>query len=305
MIVPVLFGVTVLTFVLIRLTPGDAAQTKLASMGIEPTEQALEMVRERLGLNQSLPTQYAIWLTDVLRLDFGNSIVTNAPVLEELTVRLRPTVELTAISMAVVIIFSFPIGIISAMRSDGLVNRFSRLLSMLVMSIPAFCAGLLFILLFSVKLKWLPTFGYGEVRNIVLPTAALAMGMSAYYARFIRLALMEELSQDYIRAARARGAGVVTLVFSHALKNAFVPILTSLGMSFGFLLGGAAVVERIFSWPGLGKYLIDAILKRDYPVVQCYVLFLGLMFVLINLTVDIVCAYMNPKIRRGGKGKVL
>ncbi|MDL2237124.1 ABC transporter permease [Christensenellaceae bacterium OttesenSCG-928-K19] len=296
-IIPVLLGVTVLTFLLMRLAPGDAALMKLQSMGIDPTPEALFAMRERLGLDQPLFTQYWIWLGDVLRLDLGNSIITGRPVLEEFALRFSNTLQLALASMGVIAAIAFPVGVLSAMRKNRMFDGASRMGSIFIMSIPSYCVGLLLIILFSVKLRLLPSFGTGTPLHIVMPSLALSLGLAAYYSRFIRSTLLEELSKDYIKAARARGASTAVLVWRHALKNAATPIITSLGMSFGLLLGGSAVVELIFSWPGVGKYLVESILQRDYPAVQGCVFLIALLFVAINLCIDIVCMLLDPRTR--------
>jgi ABC-type dipeptide/oligopeptide/nickel transport system permease component len=200
-----------------------------------------------------------------------------------------------------VILIAFPLGVLSAVYQGKTWDTVSRIAAITAMSVPAFCAGLLCILLFSVRLKWLPSFGAGSPAHLVMPCLVLAAGSAAHYTRLIRSALLEELSKEYIRTARARGVSTGNLIWAHAMKNALLPVLTSLGMSFTLMLGGAAVVEKVFSWPGIGIYLIDAVTQRDYPAVQGCVLLYAALFTLVNLAADILCIVLDPQARRAGQ----
>lgn len=300
-LIPILIGVSVLVFVLLRVAPGDAAHLRLAQLGLDPTPEALAAMRHELGLDQNLFIQYFRWLGDAVRLDFGLSVTTGQPAFAEFAARFPATLALALPVLAVTVLLAFPVGVLSAVRRGGVFDTISRVATILLMSIPAFCLGLLLILLFSVRLGWLPSFGAGGPLHLLLPCATLALGFAASYARFIRTTMLEELSRDYVRAARARGLAVRAIVWGEALKNAAPPIITSLGIQLALLLGGSAVVEKVFSWPGVGKFLIDAILARDYPVVQCCVLVFAVFFVLVNLAADLLCALVDPRIRAGGR----
>lgn len=297
-IIPVLIGVSLLTFILMRVAPGDAAYIKLEAMGAEVTPEAVEYMRNQMGLNRPILVQYFSWLKDILSLNFGNSLITGQPVIGEFSARFGATVRLTFVSMSIVAIIAIPVGIFSAMYYEGFFDNFSRIISILIMSIPTFCLGLLMILLFSIKLNWLPSFGDKGFISLILPSIALSSGLTASYSRLIRSSLLDELSKDYIRAARARGVRPISLVTRHALKNALTPIITAFGIQFGILLGGTTVVETVFSWPGMGKFMVDSVMSRDYTIIQSYVLFIAIIFVLANLIVDIICMFLNPKMRR-------
>ena len=297
---PTLFGVTALVFFMMRVAPGDGAYLRVRELGLDPSAEALAEIRERLGLNLSIPAQYLAWLKDVLRLNLGTSLSTGEPVRLELARHFRWTLQLTAPVMLAIPTAAFPLALVSALsrRWDGVI----RPVIILMMSIPSFCLGLLCILLFSVPLGWLPSFGAGTPAHLALPVLTLSLGGIAYYARFMRAVLLEEFSKEYIRAARARGIRRRDIVRS-ALKNALIPVITSLGMSAATLLGGSAVVEKVFSWPGVGKYFIDAVLRRDYQVVQGCALLFGVIFVSINLLADMACVFLDPRARlRSGHG---
>jgi ABC-type dipeptide/oligopeptide/nickel transport system permease component len=297
--IPTLFCVTLLVFTLMRLAPGDAAYMRLLEYGIDVTAENLETARRELGLDRPIWEQYTRWIVRVAYLDFGRSAITRRPVLSDFVMHINATVQLSLPALAAAMLFAFPCGVFSAMYAGGWFDRVSRSLSMLLMSAPAFCVGLALILLFSVRLGWLPSFGAGDIRNVLLPCTTLAAGSAASYTRFIRTTMLEEFSSEYVRAARARGVPVRVIVWRGALRNALTPIVTSLGMSLGLLLGGSAVVETVFSWPGVGKYLIDAVMKRDYAVIQCCALSFAVFFVTLNLIADLLCMMIDPKLRRG------
>ncbi|MDR1095305.1 MAG: ABC transporter permease [Spirochaetaceae bacterium] len=299
----VFLGVTALVFVLLRLAPGDAARIRLADLGLDPSPEALAEMREELGLDRSLPEQYLRWLGDVCSLDFGNSLATGKPVAGEYFSHLKATAALAFPALLLAAAIALPAGVFSAMKRGGPFDGACRVTAIFALSIPSFCLGLFLILLFSVRLRWLPSFGSGNMEHLVLPVLTAALGPAAHYTRFIRGTLLEEFSKDYIRAARARGLSPAALVWGQALKNAAAPVITSLGMSLAMLLGGQAVVEKVFSWPGAGKYLIDAILRRDYPVVQCAVILFAVFFVSLNLLADMLCMLIDPQTRRLSAGK--
>ncbi|MDR1302965.1 MAG: ABC transporter permease [Treponema sp.] len=302
-LLPVFFGVTVLVFALLRLAPGDAARIRLADLGLDPSPEILANLREELGLNRPLGEQYLLWLRDVSRLDFGLSLTSGKPVVREYLAHLKPTAVLAFLSLILSLTIALPAGVFSALMKNRPFDHLCRGLAILSLSIPSFCLGLFCILLFSVHLRWLPSFGSGRPEHLVLPIVTLTLGSAAHYTRFIRGTLLEEFSKDYIRAARARGLTSGALVWDLALKNAAAPVITSVGMSLALLLGGQAVVEKVFSWPGAGKYLIDAILQRDYNVVQCAVILFACFFVGINLIADLLCMLIDPQIRRSSVNK--
>ncbi|MDR2494138.1 MAG: ABC transporter permease [Spirochaetaceae bacterium] len=291
---PTLFGVTALVFFLMRAAPGDGAYLRLRELGLDPSAEAVAAIREQLGLNRPLAAQYLAWLKDVFRLNLGTSLTTGEPVRTALARHFRWTLRLTAPVIPAILLAAFPLALASALNRRF--DRAARAVLLVVMSVPSFCLGLLLIFLFSVRLRWLPSFGAGTKAHLALPVLTLSAGAAAYYARFIRAVLLEEFSKEYVRAARARGVRQRDILRA-VLKNALIPITTSFGMSFATLLGGSAVVEKVFSWPGVGKYFIDAVLRRDYPVVQGCALLFAVVFVSANLTADIACLFLDPRAR--------
>jgi ABC-type dipeptide/oligopeptide/nickel transport system permease component len=297
-VIPVFFGVTALVFMLLRAAPGDAASIRLQDRGMDLSGESLAAVRAELGLDRPVWAQYGRWLMALFRLDLGNSIVSGEPVAGELARRFRLTLALTVPAMALVLLTAFPLALIAALRQGRLWDKVTRVSAAAAMSVPPFCLGLVLIFVFSAGLRWLPSFGAGSPGHLVMPCFVLFLGSAAHYTRFIRSALLEELSKEYVRAAKARGIGTWTILVFHALKNALIPVVTSLGMSLALMLGGSAVVEKVFSWPGMGSCLIDAVLNRDYPVVQGCALVYAFLFTGINLLADIACIMLDP---RGGK----
>jgi ABC-type dipeptide/oligopeptide/nickel transport system permease component len=296
--IPVFFGVTALVFFLLRVAPGDAASIRLRDRGMDLSEENIAAVRTELGLDRPVWAQYGHWLGAIFRLDLGNSIVSGEPVAGELKRRFRLTLYLTLPAMALVLITAFPLGLLAALYQGKLWDRITRISAIAAASIPSFCLGLVFILVFSAGLRWFPSFGAGSPAHLVMPCFVLFIASAAHHTRFIRSALLEELSKEYIRAARARGIETWAILISHCIRNALIPVITSLGMSFALMLGGSVVVEKVFSWPGMGSCLIDAVLNRDYPVVQGCVLLYAFIFTGINLVTDIVCIILDPRVRK-------
>jgi peptide/nickel transport system permease protein len=299
---PVLALVSLIVFTIIHLTPGDPA---LIMLGEEATPQALAALRHELGLDQPLPVQYLVWLSHVLRGDLGRSIRTNQPVIEAITQRLPVTLELTALAMIISIMAAIPAGIISATRRNSASDLISTTLALLGISMPSFFLAILLIFVFSLKVRWLPPMGYTplqkgvweNLRGMVLPAITLGTAAMAIVARLTRSTLLEALRQDYIRTARAKGLREQAVIYGHALRNAMIPITTILGLQIGFLLGGAVITETIFALPGVGRLVVASIFERDFPLVQGVVLFLALMHLVINLIVDLLYAYLDPRIR--------
>ncbi|MDH7578789.1 MAG: ABC transporter permease [Bacillota bacterium] len=300
-LIPVVLGVSLVTFGLINLAPGDPAELILRAEGMEPTREAVEALREELGLNAPIHVRYGCWLWKVLHLDLGKSFRTGSPVAEEIFYRLPATLELTLAALGFMLCLAVPAGILAALYRHALLDHLSRIMALLGASMPGFWLGLLLIYCFSVKLGVLPVMGRGGPDHLVLPAATLGFGMAAVYARILRAGMLEVLGQDYIRVARARGLPEKWVIGRHALKNALLPAVTLFGMSFGHLLGGAVIVETIFAWPGVGKFAVDSIFNRDYPVIQGYALFMALVFVLANLLVDLSYSLLDPRIRLEGR----
>lgn len=297
-----MLGVSIITFALINLVPGDPAEIILRASGVEPTWEAVEALREELRLNDPVYIQYGKWLWNIIHLDFGTSFRTGQPVSQEILDRFPATLELTLSGMLVMFLVSFPVGILAALYKNTVMDHLSRVVALLGASLPSFWLGLLLIYYLSVKLELFPVMGRGGWDHRVLPALTLGFGMAATYARLLRASMLEVLGQDFIQAARARGLKERVVILQNALKNALLPVVTAFGMSIGHLLGGTVIVETIFAWPGMGKFMVDAIFNRDYPVIQGYVLFMAFIFVFANLAVDISYHFLDPRIRLERRG---
>jgi glutathione transport system permease protein len=293
-VVPILLIVSIFVFLFVHLIPGDPARLVA---GPDASQQDVELVREQLGLDKPLAVQYIAFVGKLLQGDLGTSMKTNRPVFDEIAARFMPTFWLTVWSMAWAIIFGLLIGVISATKRNKWQDYAGMFGAVSGISLPSFWLGLMLIQLFSVKLGLFPTGGNDTWKGYVLPSLTLGAGVAAVIARFARSSLMDILKEDYIRTGRAKGLKENIVVWKHALKNAMIPVITMTGLQFGFLLGGSIVVETVFSWPGLGRLLIDSVSFRDYPVIQAELLLFALEFILINLIVDILYAVMNPQIR--------
>lgn len=295
-LIPVMFGVSIVTFALIRLAPGDPAELILRAGGFEPTQEEIKALREELGLDVPVYIQYIRWLWNVFHLNLGESYYTGEPVVKEILIRFPATLELAGAAIALVILFALPAGILAALYRRAATDHLMRLIAILGASLPGFWLGLLLIYLFAVKLKLLPVMGKGSLEHLILPAVTLSFGMAATYARLLRASMLEVLGQDYITVARAKGLDEEAVVLGHALKNALLPVITMLGLSFGHLLGGTVIIETVFAWPGVGRFCLEAIFHRDYPVVQAYALFMAVVFVLANLVVDLSYRFLDPRV---------
>jgi glutathione transport system permease protein len=293
-LVPTLLIVAVLVFLFLHLLPGDPA--RLAA-GPDATPETVELVREDLGLDQPLPRQFARFVNGVLHWDFGRSLRTKRPVASEIGDRFMPTFWLTVTSMTWSVVFGLVIGMLSAVWRNRWPDRLGMTLAVSGISFPAFALGMVLMQVFSVQLGWLPTVGADTWRHYILPSLTLGAAVAAIMARFTRSSFVDILGDDYIRTARAKGLSETIVVVKHGLRNALIPVVTMMGLQFGFLLGGSIVVEVVFNWPGLGRLLVDAVDMRDYPVIQALVLLFSLEFILINLVVDVLYGLINPAIR--------
>jgi peptide/nickel transport system permease protein/oligopeptide transport system permease protein len=291
---PTLLGVVVLVFLMVRLAPGDPA---VLLAGEFATPETLEAIRARYGLDRSLPEQFLIYLEALLRGDLGESARSRRPVLEELKTYFPNTLELASAAILVAVLTGIPLGVLAALRPGSGLDLSVMVLALLGVSMPVFWFGLLAILIFSVGLGWFPVAGKGTLAHLVLPAITLGINATALLARMTRGTLLEVLSQDYLRPARAKGLAERVVIFKHALRNALIPVVTVVGLEFGTLLSGAVITETIFAWPGLGQLLVGSILARDYPVVQGAVLLVAITFVLINLLVDLLYATIDPRVR--------
>jgi peptide/nickel transport system permease protein len=301
-IVPVLFGISVLVFLLVHLIPGDVAQILL---GTQATDQQIATLRRTFGLDRPLPVQYLDWVSHLVTGDFGVSFRTSRPVLPDLISRFGVTVQLTVVSMGVALAVAIPLGVASAANRGQKADAIARVVALLGLSIPNFWLGTMLILFVSLVLHWLPPVGFVSlldnpwlgIQTLILPALALGTAVAAFIMRMVRSSLLEVLRQDFIRTARAKGLRDHTVLYSHALKNAFIPVLTVIGVQIGYLLGGAVIIESIFSLPGMGRFLLDSINNRDYSIVQGGVLFIALIFSVVNLAVDLVYGWLDPRIR--------
>ncbi len=323
----ILLGVSILVFLMLRLIPGDPAQLLLGELA-SPSDIA--RIRQQLGLDSSYPYQYLIYLKNLLQGDMGVSIRSRVPVSEEMWVRFLATAELSIAAMIISSMIGILAGVISSVRRQSIFDYTSMLLALAGVSMPIFWLGLMLMYLFSVKLGLLPMMGRftmglepssltglvvldslltgnfhlfaNSLKHLLLPAFTLATIPMAIIARMSRSSMLEVMSKDYIRTAGSKGLSQPAVVFKHALKNAFLPIVTVIGLNFGLLLGGAVLTETIFSWPGLGRYVVDSLLARDYPAVQGCILFFAVIMVAVNLIVDILYFYLDPRLRIDGKG---
>ena len=293
-VIPTLLIVAVLVFLFVHLLPGDPA--RLAA-GPEADEAVVELVRKDLGLDRPMPEQFVHFFANAVRGEFGNSLRTKRPVSEEIGERFMPTLYLTLASMAWAVIFGMTIGICSAVWRNRWPDRIGMTLAVSGISFPAFALGMLLMEIFSVQLGWLPSIGADSWRHYILPSITLGAAVAAVMARFTRASFVEVLGEDFVRTARAKGVRETMVVVKHCLRNAMIPVVTMMGLQFGFLLGGSIVVEKVFNWPGLGRLLVDAVEMRDYPVIQAEVLLFSFEFILINLIVDVLYTVINPTIR--------
>ncbi|MGE6577760.1 nickel ABC transporter permease subunit NikB [Paenibacillus xylanexedens] len=302
-IIPIVFIATLVTFALIHISPVDPAEAYLTAAHIYPTPELLAQKRHEFGLDQPLLTQYVHTIQKIAKLDFGTSYLTNKPVWDEVKLRIPATAELAFWSMLLSALVSIPLGILAAVYKNSWIDMVSRAISYFGASIPQFWLGYLLIFFFSVKLDWLPVEGRGSWENLVLPTITLSMILIAIYTRLLRSSVLEQLQETYVQYARTRGIRERVIMLKHVLKIAISPLITGMGMSMGKLLTGTIIVEQVFSWPGFGRYFVDAIFNRDIPVIQCYVFLAACLFIVCNLLVDLVQLVMDPRISAKGRAE--
>lgn len=294
----VMLTASLLSFTLLFFAPGNPAEAIIKQRSLnDPTIAEINLFMENKNLNKPFTSQCFQWLYMVSHGDFGHSLKTDEPVAREFFDRFGATLELALVAMLLSILIAIPLGVYSAVKQNTIIDHLTRFLALFGVSIPEFWLGIMLMVLFALMLGWLPCFGHGTVKHFILPAVTLSIGITASMMRLVRSSMLEVLHLDYIKTARAKGLKESLIIWKHALKNAMVPIVTVFGNQFGYLLAGAVVVETIFSWPGIGKYLIDAIYARDYPVIQGFVFIIAAIFVLVNLFVDIIYAYLDPRIR--------
>lgn len=295
MMIPVLLGVIMVIFIIIEITPGDPARIML---GESATEEAVARMREEMGLNRNIVVRFLDYVRGVvLRFDFGTSYRTKQPVIGEIISRFPTTFKLAGLTTLISVVMGISLGIVSATKQYTIFDNLATGIALFGVSIPNFWQGLMSIIIFSIWLRWLPASGSYGPEYWILPAATLGTSASAVIMRMTRSSLLEVIRQDYIRTARSKGQTEMKVIMYHGLKNALIPVLTVIGMQFGFLLGGSVLIESVFAIPGLGKYMIDAIGQRDFPVVQGGVLFLAITFSFVNLLVDILYSYLDPRIK--------
>jgi peptide/nickel transport system permease protein len=292
--IPSILGVMVIVFAMVRLAPGDPAQLLAGEFADAET---IELIRERFGLNDSIPRQFTRFVTGVLQGDLGESTRTKRLVTSDLATFFPNTLELALGAIVVALVFGIPAGILAALRPNSPIDLAVMLGALIGVSMPVFWFGLLAILIFSVQLGWFPVAGRGTLRHLVLPALTLGLSSMAIIARMTRSSMLEVLNQDFVRTARAKGLFWRAVVLKHALRNALVPVVTVIGLQFGALLAGAVITETVFTWPGIGGLLVVSILARDYPVVQGAVLLIAVSFIAVNLIVDLVYGFIDPRIR--------
>jgi len=299
-LIPALLLISVVSFSIIYFAPGDPAETLCTGPDGSANPKSVEEFRIKMGLDKPLHTQYLIWLNNVLHGDFGYSYQSENPVFDHIKQAFGATFKLSVVSLIISLAISIPLGIISAIKQNSPVDVACMVGASLGVSMPNFWLGLLLMLLFGVYLHWLPVAGYGDggdLEHILLPAITLGTGSAAITARLMRSSMLEALGQDYILTARAKGVSERIVICKHALKNALIPVVTMVGLNFGYLLNGSIVVETIFGWPGIGRLTVDSINMRDYMMVQGCIVFVAILFVVINLLVDISYRYIDPRIR--------
>ena len=294
----VLLGVSFLSFLLMYVSPGDPVRAMYAVSGSIPSEEVLEQTREELGLNDPFFIQYGNWISNCLRGDFGTSYSKGEAVATLLMERVMPTIQLALLSLVIMVLVAVPIGVYSALRQNSILDYLLRGTTFISISMPNFWVGLLLLYVVAMKLGWLPVVSNQmNFQRLILPAVTLAIAMAGKYARQVRAAILEELRQDYVAGARARGLSERCVLWCHVLPNAVLPLITMLGLSLGSLLGGTAVAEVIFSYPALGSLAISAITSRDYPLIQGYVLWIALIYMAVNLVVDLSYNRLDPRLR--------
>lgn len=293
-LIPIIIGVTFISFSILRLTPGDPAQVLL---GENATEDDIRAIRQKFGLDKPFFVQYAIYIANVFQGDLGTSIRTQRTVLTEVMSRYPATLELAGTAVIIASLIGLIAGIIAASNQNSIFDYGSMVVSLFGISMPIFWLGLMLMLIFSVILGWLPAVGRGTLAHLILPAVSLGANSAAIIARMTRSSMLEVIRQDYIQTARAKGLAERVVLYKHAVRNALIPVITVVGIQFGYLLSGAVLTETVFAWPGVGRLMIQSIYMRDYPVVQGAILLVAINFTLVNLFVDVLYGYINPKIR--------
>jgi len=294
LVIPVVWAVVTLVFLLLHLVPGDPV---LAFLGETATPEQVAEMRHRFGLDRPLLEQYVTYWMHVVRGDLGVTFVDRRPVAEKILSRYPATLQLAVAALLVAVTIAIPLGVTAARHQGGVRDAAASLLALLGIALPNFALGPLLILLFSVQLGWLPPSGFGEPAHLVLPAVTLGTALAAILTRLVRTSVLEELRQDYVKTARAKGLDERTVIYRHVLRNGLIPVVTIVGLQFGVLLGGAIITERIFNWPGIGTLTIEAIAARDYPLVQGCLLVIALTYIVVNTATDFLYRVLDPRIK--------
>lgn len=301
LILPILFVLSFIIFFMLRLNGTDAAISYLNASGIAPTDEAIKNAREFLGLNKPIFTQYLAWLSGVARLDFGVSFITGRDVFSDMIYFFLNSLKIIVLGLFLTIFISLLLGVLSAIFKDKFLDFVVRFFAFVGVCMPNFWLGFILIGIFSLKFELLPPFGAGSFLHLLMPAFAISFMSIAINARLIRANMLENLNSRHVLYAKMRGVSGVKILFSHVLKNALIPIITALGMHFGELLGASIVVENVFAYPGVGTYIINAVITNDYPVILAFMLLMAVIFILSNLIIDIIYAFIDPRIRLGYK----
>ncbi len=296
LMIPILLGVSTLVFFIIHLVPGDPVDILLGETALDVNKQVL---RQALHLDKPIFVQYGYYVWNLIHGDLGTSLVTNKPVLPTILSRYPATLQLSIAAMIIAMLIALPLGVLAAVKKYSIVDNVSMFVSLLGVSMPNFWLGPLLIIFFSIHLDWLPVSGRGTISHMILPSVTLGAALASILTRMTRSSLLEVITNDYVRTARAKGMRESRVIFKHALMNALIPIITVLGLQFGVLLAGSIITESIFSWPGIGREIVQALQRRDYPMVQGCVLFISFTYVVVNLLTDIMYSIIDPRIRLG------
>ena len=311
-IIPVLFVISLVVFIAMQLAPGDPAVMRMGRAAARPENQAaLARLRQEMGLDKPIIIQYLIWLKDAIRGDFGLSNRSGRPVMEMIAGRLPASLQLIVVSFTLAVVVSIPLGIVAALKQNSLLDYLVMTFSVAGVAIPGFWLALTLILIFSVQLGWLPPAGYTpfsddpweSLKRVLMPAITLSVYLIATFTRFLRADMVEVMNEDYIRTAMAKGLNGWLIVYRHALKNAFIPMLTVMGIEVGGLLGGVVILEQVFGWSGIGWLTLQGVYNRDYPLVQGAVVLIAVFYTLVNFLVDIAYAFLNPRIRAQYEGR--
>lgn len=296
--------VTIVCFAIIQITPGDPAVMLLLQRGFDPTQEAVAIIRSEFGLDKSFGARYMIWLWQICQGNLGTSFYTHAPVATEILHRIPATLELTVAAMGFSFVVALGLGLLSAKYVNKFPDFISRIYALLAVAVPSYWLGMIFIYCFAIHLQLLPAVGRGGFSNLVLPAITLGFSSAAIPARLLRNSLLEVLSQDFVLYARAKGLTTWQVILYHGILPSLVPFITSLGTTFGYMLGGTVIIESIFAWPGLGKMVLDAIFNRDYPLIQGYIFMMAMVYTLVNTGIDFLCAWLDPRIRLEGERRL-